>query len=468
MRVQDMTSGGPVRLILAFALPLLIGNIFQQIYTMVDTMVVGRSLGDSAIAAVGATSSLHALLVGFAIGLNSGFGIVAARCFGARDGEGLRRSIAGMLSLNGAAAAALTALSLLLLRPLLAYLNTPGSIFSQAYTYIAILCAGLPSIIFYNMFSAILRAVGNSRSPLYFLIISSLANIVLDLVMVMGLRLGVAGAAAATVIAQSASALLCGLYTLKSYRAILPGREDFRHMGPLLPELLSSGLAMALMLCVVHLGSVIFQRANNLLGETCITAHTAARRIMAVMDQPLSTVATANSTFVGQNWGAQRTDRIRYALKRVIGIELLWSVLACAIIRLSGGALVRFTTGTSNAETVQNAVLSLRVHHAFFPALGVLLCLRTAMQAMGRKAAPVASSCIELAMKMLSARWLIPRLGFLGTCVTEPVTWAVMMLFLIAAYRAQAGRDLQTPPSGGGGQGGIPYVHRCSHEKYPS
>lgn len=437
MRVQDMTAGSPVRLILAFALPLLIGNLFQQVYTIVDTMVVGHGLGDSAIAALGATSSLYSLLMNFAIGINSGCGIVAAKCFGARDEEGLRRSIAGILLLNGTVGAALTALSLLFLRPLLEYMNTPEAIFSQAYTYIAILCGGMLSTVCYNMFSAILRAVGNSRAPLAFLVLSSLANIALDLVMVLGLRLGVAGAAAATVIAQSASAILCGFYIFRNYRALLPVREDFRHIGPLLPDLLSTSFSMALMLCVVHVGSVIFQRANNLLGETYIAAHTASRRIMVIMDQPLSTIATANSTFVGQNWGARRTDRIRYALKRVLGIALLWAVFACGAIWLFGGALVRFTIGTSNEEILRNSVLSLRLHLSFFPALAVLLCLRTAMQAMGRKAAPVISSCIELVMKILCARWLIPRLGFLGTCVTEPVTWVLMAVFLAAAYMVQ-------------------------------
>ena len=445
MRVRDMTEGDSIRLILAFAVPLFIGNIFQQFYTMVDTMVVGHSLGDSAIAAVGATSSLYNLLVNLAIGMNSGYGIVVTRHFGAHDQEGLRRSIAGMMVLNMAVTAAVTGLSLLFLRPLLGYMNTPEAIFSQAFTYIAILCGGMLSTVCYNMFSAILRALGNSRSPLYFLIVSCFVNIGLDLALVMGCRLGLAGAAAATVIAQSISALLCGLYTFRCYREYLPRREHFRQIGPLLPDLLSTGFAMALMLCVVDLGSTIFQRANNLLGEAYITAHTASRRLMSIMMQPLGTIATANSTFVGQNWGAKKLERIREALKKVIGLELLWGIFACCAAWIFGGALVRITTGTSDEETVQNAVLSLRLHLSFFPALAVLLCLRTTMQAMGRKTAPVISSCIELAMKILSAWLLIPRLGFLGTCVTEPVTWVLMMIFLIAAYWVQNRRTLPLP-----------------------
>lgn len=434
MRVRDMTEGDPIRLILAFAVPLFIGNIFQQIYTMVDTIVVGHSLGDSAIAAVGATSSLYALLVDFAIGMNSGYGIVVTQSFGSQDQTAMRRSVAGMVVLNTAVTSLVTALSLLFLPALLRYMNTPEAIFSQAYTYIAILCAGMLTTIGYNMCSAILRSVGNSRSPLYFLIISCGVNITLDIVLVVGFQLGVAGAAIATVAAQGISAILCGLYIIRNYREILPGREDFRQIGPILPSLLSSGFAMALMYCVVDLGSTIFQRANNLLGDAYITAHTASHRIMAIMMQPLATIATANSTFAGQNWGAKRAERIKDTLKKVIGLELLWVVFACGVVWLFGGALVRLTTGTTSAATVDNAVLSLRLHLSCFPALAVLLCLRTTMQAMGRKTAPVVSSCIELAMKVLAAWQLIPRRGFLGTCVTEPVTWVLMMAFLVCAY----------------------------------
>lgn len=454
-QMRDMTQGDPIRLILAFAVPLFIGNVFQQIYTMVDTMVVGHSLGDAAIAAVGATSSLYALLVDLAIGLNSGYGIVVTRYFGARDQSGLRRSIAGMLVLNVAVAAGLTALSLRFLPWLLGYMNTPETVFSQAYAYIAILCGGMLATVCYNMFSAILRAVGNSRSPLFFLMISCLINIVLDMVLVMGFHLGVAGAAAATVAAQTVSALLCGAHILRNYREILPSGEDFLRIRPLLPDLLSTGLAMALMYCVVDLGSTIFQRANNLLGDAYITAHTASRRIMGITSQPLGTIAAANSTFVGQNWGAKKTGRIRDALKKVIGLELLWSVFACCAVWLSGGALVRLITGTSSGDVVRSAVLSLRFHHSFYPALGVLLCLRTAMQAMGRKAAPVISSCIELAMKIFAASRLIPRMGFLGTCVTEPVTWTLMMLFLTAAYLTQR-KSLYPSRPESGRAGGVP------------
>lgn len=436
MRVMDMTQGNPVKLILAFAIPLLIGNIFQQVYSMVDTMVAGYNLGDHAIAAIGATSSLYGLIIDFASGLNSGYTIVVTQRFGAHDKKKLKESIAGMIELDAAVTVVLTVLSLVFLRPLMRFMNTPAVIFGQAYSYIAVICAGMAATIAYNMFAGILRAFGNSRTSLSFLIISSLINMGMDLLFIVVLHMGVAGAALATVIAQTVSAVLCGVYVYRHYRDVLPGKGDFYVSFDLIAELFSNGIAMALMYCVVDLGSVFFQRANNALDETIISAHTASRRIIGIMMQPLATVSTASSTFIGQNWGAKKPERIRMALRQVLGMEIAWSLFGCAVIYAFGGFLVRFTTGTSDAKVAENAVMSLRCHLAFFPALGCLLVLRTALQAMGKKMVPVLSSCIELGMKLLSAAFLIPRLGFIGTSITEPITWTLMLLFLAAAYMA--------------------------------
>lgn len=437
MHIMDMTQGSPTKLILAFAIPLFIGNIFQQVYSMVDTMVAGYNLGDNAIAAIGATSSLYGLIIGLASGLNSGYAIVVTQCFGAHDERKLKASIAGMMGLDAVVAVVLTVLSLGFLRPLMGFMNTPDAIFGQAYSYIAVICAGMAATIAYNMFAGILRAFGNSRTSLYFLILSSVLNMGMDILFVAVLHLGVAGAALATVIAQAVSVALCGIYVYRHYREMLPGREDFHVAPEMIAELFSNGIAMALMYCVVDLGSVVFQRANNALAETIITAHTASRRIIGIMMQPLATVATASSTFVGQNWGAKKPERIRMGLKQVMGMETAWSLFGCVVIYAFGGFLVRFTTGTSDVFVVENAVMSLKWHLTFFPVLGCLLILRTAMQAMGKKKAPILSSCIELGMKVFSAAFLIPRLGFFGTSITEPVTWTIMLLFLLVAYLAQ-------------------------------
>jgi len=439
-RVWDMTQGKPLPLILTFAVPFLIGNIFQQVYSMVDTMVAGYHLGDSAIAAIGASSSLYSLIVNTAIGLNAGYGIVVTRSFGAKDFDRMRRAVGGMALLNGGITAVLTVLSLLLLGPLLRYMNTPDAIFADTWRYISVICGGMLCTVFYNMFAAIMRAVGNSRAPLWFLILSSLLNVVLDLLFVVVLDFGVAGAAVATVISQGISALLSGLYVWRSYREYMPGRGDLHLSGSLLRELLSTGLAMALMSCVVDLGSVIVNRANNLLGESLIAANAAGRRMWSLMLMPQSAVSVATSTFMAQNWGARKVARIRSALRQVFAVIIGWSLFACALFFLIGEHLIRFTTGTSDPEIIGGAVLLTRAALVCAPALGILVCMRNTLQALGSKVVPVLSSCIELGMKLISAYWAIPALGFPAMALTEPVTWVLMMTYLLVSYGIQRKR----------------------------
>lgn len=444
MQVVDMTQGSPISLILGFAVPMFIGNIFQQFYTMADTMVVGHSLGDNAIAAIGATSALYSLIFRIAFGMNNGYGIVVSRCFGTHNEKKLRQSVAGMLTYNTGVTLILTVIALAFLRPLLVFMNTPEAIFEQAYLYIMILCAGMIFTIYYNMFASILRAVGNSRVPLYFLIMASVVNIVLDIVLVVWFHGGVAGAAAATIASQAISAVLSGGYLLKNYRKILPQKEDFRVPGTLRRDLLSTGIAMALVESLVDLGTMIFQRANNMLGETTIAAFTASRRILETLLEPVCTIAVANSVFAGQNLGARRPDRIREALKKVLVLEVMWASFAALCIWMFGGSLIKLITGSANVDMIQMAVRCMRIQFSFYPVLAVLLCMREAMQAIGFKAAPVASSIIELVMKMFAAWQLIPRFGFLGTSVTEPVTWVLMTAFLASAYLMRRKRTKNT------------------------
>ena len=434
VHVQDMTYGNPIRLILAFAVPLFVGNIFQQFYSMVDTMVVGYHLGDAGIAAIGATASLYSLLINFANGLNSGYGIIVTQRFGAHDRKGMKQSIAGMMVLNVSVCLALTAAALCFLGPLMVFLNTPDAVFDMAYSYIRIICIGVVTTIGYNMFASILRAMGNSRTPLYFLIFSSFLNIVLDLLFVVGFKMGITGAATATVLAQAVSAVLCGIYVLRNYGEYLPKKEDFRIPGTILKSLFTTGISMALMNCLVDCGSVIFSRANNLLGETYIAAHAAARKLLMMMIQPQVSLSIANSTFAGQNWGAKKFSRIRDTLRKVLLLELMWGVFAAAVIYLFGSSLIQFTTGTNHPDMIHHAVLSLRIHFAAFPFLGIVFVMRHTLQAMGYKVIPICSSAIELGTKFLAASWLIPKIGFLGTCITEPVTWVIMAIFLILFY----------------------------------
>lgn len=432
--IRDMTQGSPLRHILHFAIPLMIGNLFQQLYNLVDTVVVGYRLGDQAIAAIGATVSLYSLIINLAIDLNNGYGIVVTQRFGAQQQKAMRQAVAGMLVLNAIAALLLTVSTLAFLDPLLCFMNTPAEIYERSRDYIFFICTGIPATIAYNMFSTILRAVGNSRMPLLFLVFASLLNVALDILLVWGQNAGIAGAALATVLSQLAAAVLSGIYVWKHYRKYLPEPGDFRVPGKLLMNLFSTGFAMALTSFVVEFGTVAFQRVTNLLGETMIAAHSAARRIQLMLLQPVISFSVASMTYTGQNWGAGKVERIRPAIRLVMLVELIWCFTSVAVVYLFGSELIRLTTGTYNQEMLQNAVLSLRIHFSMFPMLGILFCLRNSMQAIGQKTIPVLSSCIELVMKLFAAYFLIPRLGFIGVCITEPITWVLMVLFLAGAY----------------------------------
>ena len=429
-----MTKGNAVRMILTFAIPLFIGNIFQQVYSMVDTMVAGYCLGDQAIAAIGAASSLYGLVIDLAWGLNSGFALIVTQAFGAHEQGKIRKSIGHMMMLDGIIATVLTILALIFLPLLMRLMNTPESIFDQAYSYMMVIFAGMTATICYNMFAGILRAFGNSRTPLYFLIFSSLLNIALDLLFVAVFRMGVGGAALATVMAQAVSGVLIGVYVYHNYRDMIPAKEDFRLEKSLTKEMIATGGAMGFMYSIVDLGSVLFQGVANALGEMYIAAHTAARRIINILMQPMSGMMNASGTFVGQNWGAKQKQRIRDTLKKIIGMEISWGLFSCLIVYLFGRSIIQFVTGTHSEEIMDNAVMSLRIHFPFFPVLGVLLAMRVSMQSMGQKTAPVISSVIELLMKMIAVLWMIPSFGFVGVCVIEPFTWVIMTAFLIIVY----------------------------------
>lgn len=430
MKTLDMTTGRPIKLILQFAAPLFIGTLFQQLYNVADTMIVGYGLGENAVAAVGATSALYSVLVNFASGLNSGYGIIISRAFGGKDWEKLRKAFVTMIVLNLGITLLFTAVSLIFLRTLLLWIDTPMEIFQQSYQYILIILSGMITTIAYNMGAGFLRAVGNSRTPLYFLILSCGLNVVMDLLFIMVLRIGVGGAAIATVLAQAISAVLCLTYIVKNYREFLPNKEEWKLSRPLIGEMLSTGFSMGLMLSVFSIGSIFLQKSVNLLETPIITANTASRKVYELLMMPLSTIATANTMFVGQNFGAKKYKRINQAMRQVIGLELIWSLFSLMIAYALGDFLVHMLIGTNDPFIIDNAVLNLRVCTLFFFPLGVLLVLRSAMQPMGYQITPVISSGIELGFKIVFAFVVIPRMGYPGVVITEPVIWVICAVYL--------------------------------------
>ncbi len=308
---NDMTKDVPIKVIIRFSIPLLIGTLFQQAYNIIDTMIAGYNLGDDAIAAIGTTSALYSVLVYFATGMNSGFGIILSQTFGAKDMEKMKKAVATMIILNTITTLLLTATVLPFLRILLRWLDTPQEIFDMAYMYIFVILAGMFVTISYNMCAGFMRAIGNSRTPLYFLMISCVVNVCLDIIFIVTLSLGVIGVALATVIATTLSTVFCMIYIAAKYKEYLPEKKDWHLSRDLINEMLSAGISMGLMLSVFAIGSIILQKGINQLGKEIITAHTASRRIYEMLMMPLSTIATANSTFVGQNFGAKQFERIK-------------------------------------------------------------------------------------------------------------------------------------------------------------
>lgn len=442
MKTLDMTEGVPLKLILKFAVPLFIGMLFQQAYNFADTMIVGQGLGEKAVAAVGVTSSLYAVLLYFANGMNNGFGIMISRMFGSKDYAGLRKATATMVVLDGAVTIGITMISLPLLKLLLRWLDTPEDIFSQAYAYIFIILSGMAATLAYNMGAGFMRAVGNSRMPLYFLIFSSGLNVTLDLLFVIKMKTGVAGAALATVIAQAVSAGLCFWYICRNYTEFLPRKGDWKLERELAGEMFSTGLSMGLMLSVFSLGSIVLQKGINNLGTQYITAYTASRRICGILQMPLAMISNANATFVGQNFGAKKFDRIRQAMKQVVGVACLWAVISAVLGHVAGSFLIRLLIGEADKLVMDSALLNLRVVTWFYIPLAVLLVLRNAMQSMGYKISPVISSGIELAVKILFCILLIPGMGFYGVVITEPIIWVLCAVFLSTVYLGSRRRSV--------------------------
>lgn len=423
-----------MRLVFLFALPLLIGDFFQLVYNTVDTMVAGHFIGEQAIAAIGSTGVIFALIMNFTWGLNSGYCIVLSREFGAGRKERFRKTVAAMLLLNLAISLIFTAAALFAISPVMHLLKTPQEIFDGASAYIIIIIWGMTATVTYNMATGFMNAIGNSRVPLYFLLFSSALNIALDIVFVVCFKLGIAGCAFATVFAQAVAAFLSVLYIIKNFRDLLPRRADFKGEKSLVFEMFATGLSMALMQSVVGLGTVVLQRAINLLGTGFIAAHTASRKIFDILMVPMSTLAIANATFTSQNYGAGKLDRIRAANRKLILVEFVWSLLSLAVAWLFSRPLAIWLTGTRNELIVSNAALYMKFSTLFFFPLGVLFVLRYSMQALGHKVVPVLSSGIEFAMKIVFAFAIVPKLGYWGVVITEPVTWVMCAATLALVY----------------------------------
>lgn len=430
----NMTEGSILRNLIWFAVPVLIGNIFQQLYNVADTAIIGNILGDTALAAVGAAAPVYGLMIGFAGGLTNGFAVVIARFFGAGDERGVKRSVALTYLLSAGIAFVLTVASLIALHPLMASLKTPPEIIGDTEKYMRVIMLFSAVTIAYNMFAGMMRALGNSKTPLYFLIVSTFVNIGLDFLFVGAFRMGVAGAAYATVISQGVSVALCIWYVVKKCRVLLFSRRELTLDKPLLSDLATTGMSMGLMYAIVSVGSVILQGAVNSFGTSTITAHTAARKIDDIFMLPLGTIALASSTFASQNFGAGKMDRVKKGIKYSIFIALGWSAFSVIVAVLFRRPMIRALTGTSDPAVIATASKYIVWNISFFFVLSFLLVLRSSLQGVGRKLVPVTGSAVEFALKIVAAAVFAPKLGYFGICISEPVIWIACAAIVIADY----------------------------------
>lgn len=432
--MKELTSGNPAKVIFAFSVPIIIGNLFQQLYSMIDTIIVGRTIGVDAIAALGSTSYISTLIIGFMSGLTNGFSIITARHYGAGDNVKMRRSVAGTIIIGLAVSAVLTVASIFFIKPFMHLLNTPADIFDEAYSYISVTLFFMVTAMLYNMSAGVLRAVGDSITPLVFLIISSAMNVGLDILFIAKFGMGVSGAAYATIISQAVSFILCCVYIVIRFPYLIPKAEEFKITWAEVWELFSMGLSLALMFSLVEVGSLILQRAINNFGTQTIAAHTAARKISSILMLPYTAFGSACATYCSQNIGAGRPDRAGKGVKSSILMAWVWSAAAVIIGYIFSPYIVSWIAGTDEQYIVDLASKYMRVNTPFYFVLAVLIVLRSSLQGLGRKAVPVASSIIEMVGKAVIAFTAAPALGYFGVMISEPIVWIFMTILLIIGY----------------------------------
>ena len=430
----DLMHGPILKSLLLFMLPILVSNLFQQLYNTVDTMIVGNVLGDTALAAIGACGAIYELLVGFGIGIGNGLAIVAARAYGAGDDDQLKQTVAGSIVIGIIASAVITLAGAVGLHPLLELLDTPAEILEDAYGYIIIIDLGVIVMFAYNLCAGLLRAIGNSFMPLVFLILSSVLNVILDLWFIAVLGMGVAGAGVATVISQGVSVALCILYVFRSARLLLPGKKHFHVGSRLYWELFSQSISMGLMSSIVSAGSVVLQYGINGLGTLTIAGHTAARKLFAFTEMPLISMANAGSTFVSQNRGANQPDRVRRGMRQMYLYSVVVMVAAVVLMNFGAQWMVQLISGSSESIVLENGARYLLWNAPFYAVLGVLLCTRYALQSLGQKVLPLFSSVIELVGKVIFVLVFIPKFQYNAVILCEPIIWCFMAAYLVLVY----------------------------------
>lgn len=428
---KSMTEGRPLTLILQFALPLLMGNLLQQTYNIIDAAIVGQILGADALASVGASSSVQFLVLGFCIGICCGFGVPISKSFGAGKHEEMRNLIFHAMVLTGVFAVVLTTVCALLCPQILHLLSTPEDIFPGAYQYLLVIFLGIPFTLLYNLLSSMLRAVGDSRTPFLFLAFSTVLNIILDLFCIIVLKWGCAGAAIATITAQAVSGILCFIYIRKRIPVLCLSKQNYRIKGAGIKTMLVMGIPMGLQYSITAIGSMVMQSANNGLGSIYVSGFTAGMRIKQFLMCPFDAIATAVSVFCGQNLGAGKPDRIKKGIREGVLSGVLYGLFAGVILIFAGRTLSMLFVSKSAVAVLDASAKYLRCMGFFFWSLGILNVCRMTTQGLGYSGRAVFSGLTEMMARILVSVILVPMYGFTAICFADQTAWVSACFYIV-------------------------------------
>lgn len=431
---KTLTKGKPFLLILAFSLPLIAGNIFQQLYSMADTLIVGRTIGVHALAAVGCTGGITFLILGFVGGLTSGLAIITAQKFGSGDYDGVRKSFAVSIVISCISTILLTVVAVLLTYPLLELLQTPSEIIHDADIYLHVIFLGIPAMVLFNLLSNMIRALGDSKTPLYFLIFTCMINIVLDLVFILVFHTGVAGAGIATVLSQLLSGILCILFIRKKMDLLWLCKSDFRWNNQNLRIHLITALPMAFQSSIIAIGSLILQFALNRLGAISVAAYTAAQKIETIATMPTNSFGVAMATYSAQNYGAGKINRIRKGVTQCILLSCTYSITFGILLILIGRQLITLFVSSQETDVIQLSHTYLIITGCTYFILALLFIYRFTLQGLGKVLIPTIAGIMELVMRAFSGLILAEHFGFTGACLSNPLAWIGATIPLGVAY----------------------------------
>ncbi len=434
MKTKDMTVGSPTKSILLFAVPIFLGSLFQQFYNLVDTLIVGRFLGEEALAAVGSTGSMSFFVIGFTAGLTQGFGVVISHAFGGKKWEELKHYVALSIFLTVVFSLLISIPTVLLSRPILILLNTPENIIHYASDYLRVLLSGIIFTMSYNVSASILRAVGDSKTPLYFLIFSAFLNIFLDLLFITVFQMGTAGAAYATVLSQGISAVLCFGYMFRSYEILRVRKKDFSIDLSNIIYMVRFGIPMALNFSVTAIGSMVLQSGVNQFGSAVVASYTACSKVDMLATQPMIALASSVSTFCGQNMGAEKYDRIFKAIRKCMVFELCLAAFGILLFSTCARFVIGLFIADPSPEVFEYGIQYLFTCMWFFPFLSFIFLFRSALVGLKNSVMPMVGGVLEMVSRYLCVKLLLKPLGFWSICLTNPITWVLTSILFAVAY----------------------------------